>query len=550
MPTQLAQPPRYNRVTIPRNILAREIPVLNHDSQAPTDTAEPLAAGLRLATLNPWVFVLAVLATLVHLIFNRGYGYFRDELYYAACGQHLAWGYVDHAPLVAAVAHYSRAVLGDSLAALRFVPALSVAAKVLIAGWMARDMGGGRVAQFFAALMTLIAPIYLTFDNFLSMNAFEPVFWMLSVAMVLRILNGGDRRLWLLFGLVAGIGILNKHSMLFLGSGLAVGLLRTVPREFTHWWIWLGATLAMALFLPNFLWEMHNGWPTITLLHSVIGSKYTTVSPLAFIGEQTLLMLPLTSPIWITGLWFLLRDREGCRYAALGIAYLIVLAEMLILHGKIYYLAPAYIMLLAAGSVWLEKQQWFSARRWAAPALASVLIIAGVIAAPLAMPILPVNQLITYARFWDVEAVQVENVPQDDLPQLFGDMFGWQEQAASVASVYSALTPADRAHTSIAAYNYGEAGAIDYFGPAYGLPPVISGHNNYGFWGPGQHSNEVVVAIGYREGFLRQFFDEVEQKATISPQYALPEERNLAIFLCRKPRADWATLWPRWKYFD
>jgi hypothetical protein len=500
--------------------------------------------------LSGWVFVLAALATLLHFLFNRGYGYFRDELYYAVCGQHLAWGYVDHAPLVAVVAHFTRAILGDSLAALRFVPALSGAAKVVTAGWMAREMGGGRLAQFFAAVTTLIAPIYLTFDNFLSMNAFEPVFWMLCAAVVVRILNGGDRRLWLLFGLVAGLGLLNKHSMLFFGSGLALGLLLTVPREFTHCWIWLGTSVAMSLFLPNLLWEMRTGWPTIALLHSVIGTKYTTVSPWAFIGEQTLLTLPLSAPIWLAGTWFLLRDREGRRYAALGIAYLIVLAEMLILHGKIYYLAPAYVMLLAAGSVWFEKQTWFTTRRWAAPVAAVVLIVAAVVVAPLAMPVLPINTLTRYARFWDVQAVQVENVPQDDLPQLFGDMFGWQEQVATVAKVYEALPSAERAHATIAAYNYGEAGAIDYFGPAYGLPPAVSGHNQYGFWGPGGNSNEVVVAIGYSDGFLRQFFDDVQRQATISSAHSLPEERNVAIFVCREPRADWATMWALWQYLD
>ena len=500
--------------------------------------------------LSGWVFVLAALATLLHFLFNRGYGYFRDELYYAVCGQHLAWGYVDHAPLVAVVAHFTRAILGDSLAALRFVPALSGAAKVVTAGWMAREMGGGRLAQFFAAVTTLIAPIYLTFDNFLSMNAFEPVFWMLCAAVVVRILNGGDRRLWLLFGLVAGLGLLNKHSMLFFGSGLALGLLFTVPREFTHCWIWLGTSVAMSLFLPNLLWEMRTGWPTIALLHSVIGTKYTTVSPWAFIGEQTLLTLPLSAPIWLAGTWFLLRDREGRRYAALGIAYLIVLAEMLILHGKIYYLAPAYVMLLAAGSVWFEKQTWFTTRRWAAPVAAVVLIVAAVVVAPLAMPVLPINTLTRYARFWDVQAVQVENVPQDDLPQLFGDMFGWQEQVATVAKVYEALPSTERAHATIAAYNYGEAGAIDYFGPAYGLPPAVSGHNQYGFWGPGGNSNEVVVAIGYSDGFLRQFFDDVQRQATISSAHSLPEERNVAIFVCREPRADWATMWALWQYLD
>jgi 4-amino-4-deoxy-L-arabinose transferase-like glycosyltransferase len=502
------------------------------------------------ALLSPWVYVFAVAATVIHLLFNRGYGYFRDELYYAACGQRLAWGYVDHAPLVAVVAHFTRAALGNSLGALRFLPALSAAAKVWLAGWMAREMGGARLAQFLAALATLIAPIYLTFDNFLSMNAFEPVFWMASAAIVLRILNGGDRRLWLLFGLVSGLGILNKHSMLFFGSGLAVGLLLMAPRAFTDRWMWLGAGLAMLLFLPNFLWEMHNGWPTIALLHAVIGTKYTTITKWDFLWQQSLLMLPLTAPIWLAGLWYLLADRVGRRYAPLGIAYLVVLTEMLALHGKIYYLAPAYIMLLAAGSVWWERRRWFSGNRWAVPAVSVSLVIAGVVAAPLAMPILPVKNLIPYARFWDVEAVHVENVPQDNLPQLFGDMFGWREQVAAVAGVYNSLLDDERARATVAAYNYGEAGAIDYFGTSYGMPRAISGHNQYGLWGPGDRSNTVVVAIGYREAFLRQFFGSVELRDKVNPPYALPEERNVPIFVCRSPKMNWSAAWPRWKYLN
>jgi len=534
--------------------LLREISDLPGD--APAAVAEvPSAdqATVRLATLfplDPWVYTLAAIATLVHFCFNHGYGFFRDELYYAACGQHLAWGYVDHAPLIAVVAHFTRVLLGNSLPALRFVPALSAAAKVLLGGWMAREMGGSRLAQFLAALTVLIAPIYLAFDNFLSMNALEPVFWMASAAIVLRILNGGDRRLWLLFGLVAGLGILNKHSMLFFGSGLALGLLLAAPRQFANRWIWLGAALSMALFYPNFLWEMRNGWPTIALLHSVIGTKYTSVTPWEFIWQQTLLTLPVSAPIWVAGLWFLLVDRAGRCYAALGIAYLVVLGEMLALHGKIYYLAPAYIMLLAAGSVWLERQDWFAAKHWPAPAAIAALIMAALTAAPLALPILPVRLLTRYARFWNVKAVRVENVPQDDLPQLFGDMFGWQEQVTAVAQVYNSLPPAERAQAAVAAYNYGEAGAIDYFGPAYGLPSALSGHNQYGFWGPGKSSDDIVVAIGYREEFLRQFFGDVEFKTKVSPQYALPEEQHVPIFLCRKPKMSWAEAWPRWTYLN
>ena len=501
--------------------------------------------------LSPWVYLLAAAATAVHFAFNNRYGYFRDELYYAACGQYPAWGYLDHAPLVAWVARATRVVLGDSLFALRFMPALAAAAKVVLAGWMAREMGGWNFAQILSAAATLVAPIYLAFDAFLSMNSFEPVFWMAVAAVVLRILNGGDRRLWLLFGLVAGLGLLNKHSMLFFGSGLTVGLLLTrARREFAHKWIWMGAAVALAIFFPNLVWEFQRGFPTIALLQHVIGGKYATVSPWDFLWQQILLTLPLSAPLWLGGLWFLLADPRGRTYAALGWAYLVVLVEMLALHGKIYYLAPAYIMLLAAGAVWVESLTSVENSRWAMPAMTAALIAAGVVAAPLAMPVLPVEQAIRYARFWNVQAVRVENVPQDDLPQLFGDMFGWEEQVAAVARVYHALSANEGRAAVLLAYNYGEAAAIDYLGGRYALPKTASGHNQYGYWGPRRASADVAIAIGYNEGFLRQFFGDVQAATQVNPKYALPEERNLTVFVCRHPKTTLAAMWPRWMYLN
>jgi hypothetical protein len=268
------------------------------------------------------------------------------------------------------------------------------------------------------------------------------------------------------------------------------------------------------------------------------------------VWQQTLLTLPLSAPIWLGGLWFVLRDARGKRYAVLGWAYLIVLAEMLVLHGKIYYLAPAYIMLLAAGSVWLESLAWVRRTRWVKAAAVAVLVLAGAIAAPLAMPILPVDQVIRYARFWDVNAIRVENVPQDDLPQLFGDMFGWEEQVKAVAGVWKQLPASDRAQAAILAYNYGEAGAIDYFGGRYGLPKAVSGHNQYGLWGPRKDAPGAVIAIGFEKEFLEQFFAEVTAAARVDPKYALPEERNLTVFLCRKPKTSLAEAWPRLRYLN
>ena len=503
------------------------------------------------AAITKSVYVLAALAVLMHFVCNRQYGYFRDELYYAACGERLAWGYVDHAPLVAFASAFTRALFGDSLFALRLLPALSAAPKVLLAGWIAREIGGGKFSQFLAALVVLLAPIYLTFDNFLSMNAFEPVFWMACAAIVLRIVNGGSPRLWLLFGGVAGLGLLNKHSMLFFGSGLAVGLVLTPARkQFARIEIWLGASIAFLIFLPNLYWEIHHGYPTIALLHTVIGTKYTTVSPLSFIGEQFLLVNPLAAPIWLAGLRFFLADKQGRKYAVLGIAYLVVLLEMLMLHGKIYYLAPAYIMLLAAGAVAWDRHLFARGQSWLKPAAIAPLVLSGIIAAPLAMPILPVRAAVKYCEFFGVQDVKVENVPLDSLPQLFGDMFGWPEQVQSVSRAFHSLPSEEQSRATVLAYNYGEAAAIDYLGKHYGLPKAISGHNQYGYWGPRGASGEIVIAIGFRKSRLEQSFAEVQPFATISPAYALPEESDLTIYICRRPRQNLSASWSSWMYLD
>ena len=521
------------------------------DAAIADDGSGCLPGQARDAAITKSVYVLAALAVLVHFLFNRQYGYFRDELYYAACGEHLAWGYVDHAPLVAFASAFTRTLFGDSLFALRLLPAISAAPKVFLAGWMARELGGHKFSQFFAALLVLLAPIYLTFDNFFSMNAFEPVFWMASASIVLRIISGGSPRLWLLFGLVAGIGLLNKHSMLFFGSGLAVGLLLTPARkQFARIEIWLGALIAFLVFLPNLLWEIHNGYPTIALLHAVIGRKYTTVAPLSFIGEQFLLVNPLAAPIWLAGLWFVLADKGGRKYAFLGIAYLVVLLEMLALHGKIYYLAPAYIMLLAAGAVAWEQQVFSRATGWLKPAVLTPLVISGIVAAPLAMPILPVASAVKYTKFFGVQDVKVENVPLDLLPQLFGDMFGWPEQVQAVSRAFRSLSPDDQSRATVLAYNYGEAGAIDYLGKPYALPKAISGHNQYGYWGPRGATGEIVIAIGFTKSRLDQSFAHVQPFETISPPFALPEESGLTIYICRQPRQNLAASWLQWMYLD
>jgi hypothetical protein len=492
----------------------------------------------------------AVAACFVHLLWNGRYGYFRDELYYAACGQHLAWGYVDQAPLIAVIARVSRMLFGDSLRAIRFLPALSSGGKILLTAWIVGELGGRRYAQILAAMATLLCPIYLTMDNFMSMNAFEPLFWMACVAISLALIRTGDQKLWLWFGLVAGIGILNKHSMLLFGSAFFLALLVTRRRAWLRSvWIWLGGLISLLLFLPNLLWEINNHWATIEILRNVDLSKNERLTWLEFIGQQAFLVHPLGAPICLAGLWFFLFSKRGEGYRFLGWTYLFLLVEFLILRGRIYYLAPIYPMLFAAGSVAVETWIEGSRRAWIKPAILAPLMVGGVIAAPLALPILPLKAAAAYAKFWDVDHVKVEKSDSGKLPQMYADMIGWRHQAAVVSTVFHSLSPEDQARVAILAKNYGQAGAVDYFGPALGLPHAISGHNNYYLWGPQQYTGEVVIAVGMSLEELKPLFGDIQLAATIQNEYSIPEESNLPVYICRKPKMTLQQAWPSLKFF-
>ena len=517
------------------------------DSAILEGIAETRTPSVSIAAL---IGAFALAAFAVHLLTANRYGYFRDELYYAACGQHLAWGYVDHAPLIAAIFWFARRLLGDSLFALRLLPALSAAAKVLLTAWMVRELGGRWFAQLLAAVVVFFCPIYLTMDSFLSMNSFEPLFWMGCVAVAMRIVNGGSPRLWLLFGAIAGVGILNKHSTLFFGLAFFLALLITSgTRYLRNRWIWLGALIAFLIFLPNLLWEIALRFPTIEVLRNAARFKNAPVSWYAFVAEQALLVHPLAFPVVLAGLWFFFKSTEGhaCRF--LGWTYVLLLLQMIVLKGRIYYVAPIYPMLFAAGAVWIESRIEERGWEWARQAILIPLTVGGMVAAPLAVPILPIEAAADYSNFWDIHKVRVENYDSGRLPQLFADMFGWPNQVKTVAAVYRGLPVEDRAHCTILAANYGEAGAIDYFGPTYGLPRAISPHNNYYFWGRGETSGNVVIAVGMDLHKLELLFGDVQKAATIEDSYAVPDENNLPVYICRNPRVPLQQAWPSLKFF-
>ena len=502
-----------------------------------TLTAFPILVGLVLAK------ILIQFAGIAH------YGFFRDELYYMACGEHPAWGYVDQPPFIAWVAWFANHVLGNSMIAVRILPVLAGAAVIFLTGVLAAELGGGKTAQSVGALAMLVAPAYLAFDSFFSMNAFEPLFWLLCAWIAVRIVRGASQKMWLAFGLVAGIGLENKHTMLVFGFALVAGLLLAGEwRLFRSKWIWVGGAIAFAIFLPNLIWEATHGWPQIEVVRNAQDFKNVPVGPLEFLLEQILFLHPLSVPLWVGGLaWFFVAS-EGKRYRFLGWAYVIVLLIFMVLRGKTYYVLPVYPILLAAGGVAFEKV--VSAGNFSAIvqyAYPVILVLAGIVTVPFGVPVLPVNTFLHYAAMLPYDDIHTEKDATVALPQLYADMTGWDNMAATVARVYYSLPESQRADCAILGGNYGEAGAIDYYGPKLGLPKAISGHNAYFYWGPRNYSGVCVILFGENAERTKRLFGEVREAARILNPYGMPGEINLPVYICRKPEAPLATLWPQFK---
>jgi hypothetical protein len=500
----------------------------------------------------------ALTGVAIHLAASGSYGYFRDELYYLACGDHLDWGYVDHAPLIALVARLTRTLLGDSLHAIRLLPALAAGLKILLTGLIVRELGGGRFSTFLACLCVLIAPVYLGIDTILSMNAFEPLFWMGCVWVLLLAINRDRPQLLVWLGVLAGVGLENKHSMLFFGAALVAGLLLSGERRLLlNRWMWVAAAIALLLFLPNLIWQVRHGWPTIVDLRNA-RYKNLPVTPAGFLGRQVMVMLPPSILVWLAGLWFLLRDVAARRYRALGWTFMVLLGTMMALQGKSYYMAPAYPMLFAAGGMFWEK--WTTNRwmRWTRVALPLLLVLVAAISAPLSLPILPPGELIRYQQTLGIQPPRDYVGEAGRLQEFFADMFGWEEMVRQVAVVYHTLPPDEQKRAAIFALDYGEAAAIDFFGPRYGLPKAICTNQTYFYWGPRQYTGDVIVVLGLNDALLNAngnrarfeaAFRSVQYGPRVEHPYSLTFE-HYPIVTARGLKWPLDQLWPRLRFWN
>jgi len=495
---------------------------------------DPSRAPAPPATARMAIATLAAAHFLVHVLTNGNYGMFRDEFYYLACADHLAWGYVDHPPFSIAALALWRALFGDSVGAIRLLPALLGAAQVVLTALTARELGGRRTAQALAALAAAVAPTWLAITGFYSMNAFEPVVWTGALLLFARILRGGDRRLWLALGAILGIGLLNKISVLVLGMGMAVGLLLSpTRRELRHVHPWAGVAIALVLFAPHVVWQIANDWPTREFVANAQRYKIAASSPAAFFGEQILMIHPLSLPLWLAGLSFLMYTRRMKVLRPLGVVYLVAFAIFVMQRSKPYYLTAAYAPLLAAGACVAEQVARRKLGRWLVFAYGVVLAAGGAMIAPLAVPILRVDSFIHYQQRIGIAPESDENHAMGALPQHYADRFGWEEMTAEVARVYHALPPEERERCAIMCGNYGEAGAITYYGRKLGLPPAVSQHNSYYLWGPGEGPFDVFIVVGIDGDDLRGTFASVEAGGRIQTRYSMPYEAKLTVWVAR-----------------
>lgn len=521
--------------------------------------------------------ILALTALLLHLWANTGYDFFIDELNFIVCGQHLAWGYIDHPPLVPLIAHIERWLFGDSLLGLRLVPAFAAAALTGLSCEAARRLGGGSFARWLAGLTVLAAPVLSADGLLLSADTLQPLAWLATAMILLEAGSHKRLRVWIALGVIVGLALMAKYLIAFFLVSAAAGILLTPARRMLFGkGPWLALGVAFLILLPNLWWQYQQGWPFLQLNSAAYNGRNLTVTPFSYLLDEVLIMGPLTAPVWIAGLAGFAASPRLAKGRWLAIAWVALMVLMLVLHGKSYYAAPIYPILLAGGSVMVEQ---FVQARAARVAVTAATVFAGVALAPFVLPVLPVDRFIAYQQVIAKVAgltsgeVAVDKQPTGELPPNYANMFGWREMANAVGQAYSALPPDLREHAVFYARNYAEAAAIDVFGGRWHLPPAISSNNNYFLWGPHDHDGSVVLLLStdatpeLRDAYaalganarigeveevrqnLLQLYGSAEPVAYIDPPHAYPFGRHMTLWLCRDRHTSLMAEWDRLRLY-
>lgn len=455
------------------------------------------------------------------------YGWHRDELYYLASSRHLALGYVDYPPITPVFARLDQAIFPGSLPGLRLLTVLAGAAVIVIAALIARELGGDALAQSLAGLAVLISPMFVGANILFQTVSFDQLVWAMICWLFVRLLRGADRREWLLLGLVFGIGLETKYTVIGLGVAILIGLLATSERrQLASRWPWLGFGIAILLLLPNIAWQVGHHWDSVAY---TLNHRGATDGPIAYWVQQLLLTGPQLLPIVVMGVVWLFRNP---RFRAAAVTIIAVELLFFLAGGKAYYPAPIYPLAYAAGCIWLVEAV---RRRWIRRVAVALAVAVTLVLLPIGLPVLPAKAMAD-SGIWKAR-------------KDFADMYGWPDLVQQVTTVYQQLPLADRGSVMILASNYGEAGALDLFGR--GLPPVVSAHLTYYYWAPARMAPSTVMVVGYSRAYLATLFGDVQQAGTITNSYGVRnEEFGKPIWICRSPLLPLDQAWPRLKALD
>jgi 4-amino-4-deoxy-L-arabinose transferase-like glycosyltransferase len=479
--------------------------------------------------LIPWPALLVAGFMVVGLLAVSGaYGFHGDEMYYIVAGQHPAFGYVDQSPLTPILSAASVDLLGISPTAVRVLPALEMALVVVLVALIAQGLGGSRRAQVLAAITAALSG-YLSAGHLDTTTEPDLLVWAIVGWLLVRLLAGGDPRLWLVVGVTAGIGLENKDTLLFLGAGLAVGLVLSRRWDVVRSpWAWAALLIAILLWVPNLVWQATNGWPQLTMASRIAG--YAADNRAQIVPLLWLFTGPLLFPLSAAGLVWLLGSKAAAPWRAIAVAAPVALVLVIVTGGKAYYAIGTTPLLMAAGGILLDGWLARGHRRLKVAGFTTAAAISGLLIALLTLPILPVA---TYAK--------------TSLPAAVPDtanQVGWPQFVATVEQVVTTLPPAERAHAVILTNDYSEASPLALLGA--GLPPVFSGHNAYWDWGPPPADRTVVVHVGdWRPADWTPYFVGCRDVAHIDNRLGIANsEQGKAVSVCAGTRASWRAMWP------
>lgn len=488
--------------------------------------------------------ILVALLSMATLVLRNGQtGWHRDELDILDNAGYLAWGYVSYPPVSPFLARVALTLFGPSLLGVRLFPALARAASIVLTGLMARELGGKRWAEALATVAVLVAPIGLLGGVLFSYSAFDYLWWVTAAYFVVRLLKSENSRWWLAIGAVLGVGMMTKYTIAYLVAGLVAGVLLTPARRWLRSpWLWAGVGVSLLLFLPNLIWQVRHDFITLEFLQSIHARDVQIGRTEGYLAEQLVFSTnPATIPIWLSGLYFYFFAVSGRRYRALGWMYLVPFLLLYVTEGRSYYLAAAYPMLFAGGAVAIEG--WLArlsagAVRWVRGGIWVVLAASFVPAALLALPLAPVNSPVWNA----VSEINGE----------LNEQIGWPELVETVADIYAALPEAQRSHTGILTGNYGEAGAVNLYGPAFGLPTAIGGVNSYWMRGYGEPPPQNVIVLGLTLGEAQRSFRSCAIVGRVTNALEVLNEEtedHPGILLCGAPHLSWPETWARLRDF-